>query len=91
MECTIHSWQSSNPNRECPYCREAVDNAGKTDSRIEAAYDAGYIRAVSLYAVWKDGQQLVGIMQKPLSEVIAAGPDPEFKAMDLEELRNDRS
>lgn len=35
------------------------------------AYKQGYIDAISNYAIHKDGEQLVGCMQRPLKEVIA--------------------
>jgi hypothetical protein len=34
------------------------------------AYKHGYKDAVTNYAVWKDGEQLVGVMQKPLKKVL---------------------
>jgi hypothetical protein len=30
----------------------------------------GAIEGITLYAVWKDGKQLVGVLQKPLKEVL---------------------
>lgn len=46
-------------------------------------YDAGWADAVRLYAVWKDGQQLVGVMREPLAEVLAEGPPPDIKKATL--------
>ena len=33
-------------------------------------YKDGYSDAVTEYAVWKDGEQFVGVLQKPLSQVL---------------------
>lgn len=30
----------------------------------------GVIEGITLYAIWKDGEQLVGCLQKPLKEVL---------------------
>ena len=37
-----------------------------------AAYRAGMKNGVREYAVWKDGEQLVGVMRRPLREVLGA-------------------
>lgn len=50
---------------------------------IEWAYGQGWKRGVTMYAVWRDGEQLVGIMQKPLREVLGDGPDQDYLGMDL--------
>jgi hypothetical protein len=34
------------------------------------AYKQGYSDAVRNYAVWKDGEQYVGVMQEPLKKVL---------------------
>ncbi len=34
------------------------------------AYYQGYIRGICDYAVWKDGKQYVGALQKPLRKVL---------------------
>lgn len=31
----------------------------------------GVIEGIELYAIWRDGQQLVGCMERPLKEVLA--------------------
>ena len=36
-----------------------------------AAYRAGMKNGIREYAVWKDGEQLVGVMRRPLREVLA--------------------
>lgn len=36
----------------------------------QQAYREGYIDAVRNYAVWKNGEQLVGVQQRPLPEVL---------------------
>ena len=41
------------------------------DYRLEIAYRMGYEHALRNYAVWKDGEQLVGAMQRPLKSVLA--------------------
>ena len=30
----------------------------------------GAMEGITLYAVWKDGEQLVGVMQRPLKQVL---------------------
>lgn len=47
------------------------------------AYRAGWARGVREYAVWRDGEQLVGVSEKPLADVLAEGPPPEYEAVDL--------
>lgn len=37
----------------------------------ESSYRAGYIDALSNYAVWNNGVQYVGVLRRPLTEVIA--------------------
>ena len=49
----------------------------------EGFYD-GMIQAVTDYAVWKDGAQLVGVMRKPLRIVI--GEINDERAENLEGL-----
>lgn len=41
----------------------------------EMAFLAGYCHGVKNFAVWKDGQQLVGALQKPLEEILATAID----------------
>lgn len=36
------------------------------------AWVAGYKAAVRAYAVWDDGEQLVGVMREPLHDVLTA-------------------
>jgi hypothetical protein len=38
---------------------------------VLASYRAGVKEGVQRYAVWKDGEQLVGIMREPLGSVLA--------------------
>lgn len=33
-------------------------------------YQAGYIDALNNYAIWKNGEQFIGVMARPLKEVI---------------------
>lgn len=44
------------------------------DYRLEIAYRMGYEDALRNYGIWRDGEQLIGAMQRPLREVLA-----EFK------------
>ena len=47
-----------------------------------AAYRAGMVNGIRAYAFWKDGEQLVGVMRRPLREVLAmlaAVPDAEIE------------
>ena len=39
---------------------------------IVDAYRAGLKKGILEYATWKDGQEVVGIMRRPLLEVLAA-------------------
>ena len=36
----------------------------------EASYKKGYSHAVSNYAIWRDGQRYVGVLQTPLEKVL---------------------
>lgn len=40
------------------------------DYRLEIAYRIGYEDAVRNYATWKNGEQLVGALQRPLADVL---------------------
>lgn len=40
----------------------------KAERRI--AYLEGMIEGITMYAIWKNGDQLVGCLQKPLKEVL---------------------
>ena len=42
----------------------------ESQKALDAAYRRGYADAVTNYAVWKNGEQLVGVMQRPLKEVL---------------------
>ena len=53
---------------------------------IEDAYDAGWRDAVRLYAVWRDGGQLVGVAERPLSIVLEQGPPADQKRVSLDTL-----
>lgn len=35
------------------------------------AYIEGMIHGITMYAIWRNGEQLVGCMQRPLKKVIA--------------------
>lgn len=48
------------------------------DYRLEIAYRMGYEDALRNYAIWKNGEQLVGALQKPLKTVLA-----EFKNTEI--------
>ena len=50
-----------------------------------AAYVKGWAEGVRSYAVWSDGEQLVGIMRKPLFDVLEEGPDLDVLALRLAE------
>jgi len=55
------------------HAREAVERA-----RVD-----GWADGVREYAVWRDGSQLVGVMERPLADVLRAGPSgasPDSKA-----------
>lgn len=57
---------------------------------IEKAYRAGWAEGVRSYAIWSDGEQLVGVMHKPLAAVLKEGPDTNIMAIHLEvKLSND--
>ena len=63
-----------------------LDEIERLKQRETAAYDAGWAEAIRLYAVWRDGQQLVGVMERPLQEVLDKGPDTEVRDMHLRNL-----
>jgi hypothetical protein len=43
----------------------------RDDKAIVEAYRAGMKNGIREYAVWKDGAQLVGVMRRPLKDVLA--------------------
>lgn len=45
------------------------------EREIVAAYRAGMKNGIREYAVWKDGARFVGVMRRPLREVLAAVDD----------------
>jgi hypothetical protein len=49
-------------------------NEQHSDYRMEIAYRMGYEDGVRNYAIWNNGEQLVGAMRRPLKTVLA-----EFK------------
>ena len=51
-----------------PQCRD--EEIYVTRQVLERIYKQGYKDAVANYAVWKDGDQLVGVGQKLLSDVL---------------------
>ena len=54
--------------------------------RLLNAYKAGWQNAVRLYAVWRDGEQRVGVMERPLQVVLEKGPpksEMEFWVRDV--------
>jgi len=59
---------------------------GKQRVVVEVAYDAGWADGVRLYAVWKDGEQLVGVMRRPLKTVLAEGSQSDHKKAALAAL-----
>ena len=50
------------------------------DYRLEIAYRIGYADAVRNYAIWKNGEQVVGCRETPLKTVMA-----EFKNAEIPE------
>lgn len=42
---------------------------------VEQAFLAGYRHGVESYAVWRDGQQLVGCLERPMGEVFRRAPE----------------
>lgn len=42
---------------------------------VEAAFLAGYRHGVESFAVWRQGAQLVGALERPISEVYKRAPD----------------
>lgn len=42
----------------------------EADYKLEIAYRIGYEDAIRNYAVWKNGEQLVGAMQRPIKQVL---------------------
>ena len=81
----------------CPVCNadvlhsvcqnyDAEHEVAELKEDISRAYDLGWGDAVKLYAVWRDGQQLVGIMEKPLKSVLKKGPPKDTKEISLQKL-----
>ncbi len=54
--------------------------------KIEKAYNAGWRDAVRLYAVWRNGEQVVGTRERPLREVLEDGPPDDDKNFSLRRL-----
>lgn len=48
------------------------DLAGAIERAAVSAYRAGMKNGIREYAVWKNGEQLVGALRRPLKEVLAA-------------------
>jgi len=66
------------------------------EEQIVEAYNAGWADAVRLYAVWKNGEQLVGVMERPLGAVLSDGPPFDIRVTTLapmidQSIRNDIS
>lgn len=53
-----------------------MDNYSKKS--YEKGYRQGYIDAITNYAVWRDGEQYVGVLQTPLKEVIEEVKEKEI-------------
>ncbi len=49
------------------------------------AYVKGWAEGVRLYAIWKDGEQFVGVKRKPLFDVLEEGPDLDVLMLRLNE------
>ncbi len=62
---------------------EAIDDEIRRQAMN--AYNGGWADAVRLYAVWRDGEQIVGVMGRPLKEVLAAGPGRIAREIGLHE------
>ena len=74
-----------------PYHKNCAEIRNTMDERTtEDAYDAGWRDAVRLYAVWHDGSQLVGVMEKPLNQVLDEGPPADQKNLALHALSFDK-
>lgn len=53
------------------------------DEELKAAFVAGYRSCLYAYAVYKDGELLVGVRQRPYKEVRAAVPTDAMAMADL--------
>lgn len=53
------------------------------NEELEAAFIAGYRSCLYAYAVHKDGELLVGVLQRPYKEVRAAVPTDAMAMADL--------
>lgn len=42
----------------------------------DAAYKQGWEKGVKDFAIWRDGEQLVGCLERPLATVLKEGPRP---------------
>ena len=47
-----------------------MENAKELNQMYKCGYLAGLEDGIRRYAIWKDGEQRVGVMQKPLSQVL---------------------
>lgn len=50
------------------------------------AYDAGFVDAVTLYAIWNDGEQLVGTLRTPLKQALAKRKELYFYQPNLVDI-----
>ncbi len=57
----------------------------KLREAVVAAYVKGWAEGVRSYAIWSDGEQFVGVMHKPLFDVLEEGPDLDILQIRLEE------
>jgi hypothetical protein len=59
--------------RECPII--TVQDEVVSVTALEAAYRAGFSDCLSMYGVYKDGQQVIGCMERPIKQIIAEYAD----------------
>ena len=86
-EGLVEYLQATAPQWATKLTRERLAFASLT-MKIGLVYRKGWARGMKDYAVWKDGEQLVGVMQRPLQGVLDVGPDQMRMETDLDEVLN---
>ena len=61
--------------------RNHPDDNDRRDILSRINYLRGQIEGIRMFAIWKDGQQLVGCLQRPLEEVLKPIED-EIKTLE---------
>ena len=75
LSCNVELDQPDKPETadcggDCKKCIDSVEVPWVLSRSQKVIWFEGWKAAVIYYAVWKDGEQLVGVMQRPLADVI---------------------